>query len=65
MPRRNEYTFVVEVPMSHESAERHAKFLTGLFLKKNGLTADISPRELHPGEEPRPIQLPKDVLAAG
>lgn len=65
MPRKNEYTFVVECPMSHEAAGRHAKFLTELFLEKNGLTADISIRELRPGEEPHPIQHLGGIQAAG
>ena len=65
MPRKNEYTFVVERPMTHAAAERHAKFLTELFLKHEGLTAEMSVHELQSGEELCPIRLSKDFRAVG
>ena len=65
MPRKNEYTFVVERPMTHAAADRHAKFLTELFLGHKGLTAEMSVKELQPGEEPCPIRLSKDFRAVG
>lgn len=65
MPRRNEYTFVVERPIGSSLAERMAKQLTESALKREGFTAEITVRKLRPGEDPRPIQLPKAVPAAG
>jgi len=56
---------VVERPMAHAAAERHAKFLTELFLKHEGLTAEMSVHELQPGEELCPIRLSKDFRAVG
>ncbi len=65
MPRKNEYTFVVERPMSHTAAMRNARLFAELFLKQNGFTADISIRELRPGEEPHPIQHLDGIQSVG
>ena len=50
---------------AQRAAERHAKFLTELFLKHEGLTAEMSVHELQPGEELCPIRLSKDFRAVG
>lgn len=56
MPRKNEYTFIVERPMGHALAERLAAQLAKSALKREGFTAEITVRELRPDEEPHLIQ---------
>lgn len=65
MPRKNEYTFVIERPMSREAAARNAKLLTELGLERRGYTAKITARELRPGEKPCPIRLPGGIQTVG
>jgi len=66
MPRKNEYTFVVERPMTRDAAVRNANLFAELFLKRTtGLTPGISVVELRPGEESPPVRLSKDFRAVG
>ena len=51
--------------MSSSLAERMAKQLAESTLRREGYTADITARELRPGEEPCLIQPPKDIQAVG
>ena len=65
MPRKNEYTWVIEVPMTRSAAMRHAKFFAEMDAKKAGFTAEVTVRELRPGEEYHLIQQPEDIQAVG
>lgn len=60
MPRKNEYTFVVERPMSADAAMRSVKLLAELGAEREGFRTNAVPRKLRPGEEYRLAYPPKE-----
>ena len=48
MPRRNEYTFIIEQPLSGAAAERLARFLTETLARSENLAVSGTVRALPP-----------------
>lgn len=59
MPRRNEYTFIIEQPLSGAAAERLARFLTETLARSENLAVSGTVRALPPQEAGRrpPVDL--------